>query len=155
MWEHFPRSSWKHRSVVRGADNVMKLYDGKVTNLPTVLERIKNKSIIVHTYEHKQKTIFCDKMLTCKFVSGSIFWTGPLVARGSDTLMDWLGSSGAGTLSGCEGSSPKLQHQTLFSQPTLNSDNRYPNLMLYTISSPHKRVLMNHNFLIQLDHVCL
>ena len=63
-----------------------------------------------NTRSQKMVTWWWNRMFTCKFVSGSIFWTGPFVESGSETLMDWFGNSGAGTLRGWEGSRPKLQH---------------------------------------------
>lgn len=64
------------------------------------------KLFIVSTWEnHGSKT---NENYTCRFVSGSIFWTSPFVLQVSATGMLWFGLI-AGILIGWAGTSPKLK----------------------------------------------
>ena len=49
--------------------------------------------------------------ITCKLVSGSIFWTGPVVLHGKETEALWFGSIGK-TFKGSEGIMPNLAANT-------------------------------------------
>lgn len=47
---------------------------------------------------------------TCRLLRGSIFMTGPMVLRGSEMSILWLGIRGVWMGRGVVGMTPKLQH---------------------------------------------